>query len=51
MTAVITKSRTICWLKGREGDAANVVLSAAGYNLYGAFLVKQACAIASSPEF
>jgi len=22
-----------CWLKGREGDAANVVLSAVGYNL------------------
>ena len=21
-----------CWLKGREGDAANVVLSAVGYN-------------------
>jgi len=22
-----------CWLKGREGDAANVILSAVGYNL------------------
>lgn len=29
-----------CYLKGRAGDAANVVLSAVGHNLYGVFPVK-----------
>jgi len=30
------------FLKGAEGDPANAVLAAAGYNLYGALSVKRA---------
>ena len=30
------------FLKGAHGDAANAVLAAAGYNLYGALSVKRA---------
>jgi IS5 family transposase len=29
-----------CYLKGRDGDAANAILTAVGYNLYGVLSVK-----------
>src|SRR6476620_6373383 len=34
-----------CYLKGREGDAANAILSAVGYNLYGALFCQELLAV------
>ena len=30
-----------CYLKGRDGDAANAILTAVGYNLYGALFCQE----------
>jgi hypothetical protein len=39
-----------CYLKGREGDAANVVLTAIGHNLRRPRLAEGACTQSCSPR-
>ena len=34
-----------CYLKGRDGDAANAILTAVGYNLYGALFCQELLAV------